>query len=215
MPKSNTAAAVEAISSFQRDDMNLRARRARAAADTRGASISAAKPKKSARVLPMGPTPERLAKGDIDVRSGMHRSVPPIERLRDGGKLDHDARTNQGMFEAASKLKRHFDGLGIGVQAQDLNRVIAGSAADDLTHEEAWVHNHDVFRTACKIMGWSETSPHRGAGRLVVAVVCYEMPVGDAALTHIGAGRAEVIKSQGMDRLREGLFALATFWRMC
>ena len=177
-------------------------------------SISAAKPKKPARVVPMGPTPERLAKGDVDCRSGAHRSIAPVERLRDQNKLDHDARTNQAMFEAACKLKRHFDGLGLGVRAQDLNRVVAGGAADDLTHEEAWVHNHDVFKTACKLMGWSDANPLRGAGRLVVAVVCYEQPVLEAALAHIGRGRTETVIAAGMDRLREGLFTLATFWRM-
>ena len=201
--------------------------------------IAASKTKKT-RAIPMAPTPERLAKGDMTVRGGVYRALPVHEQLRDQGalalpkddasakkvtesptnqlyaksKFDHDARTNEAMFQAAEKLRRHFDGCAIGVKAQDLNRIISSGASDDLTQEEAWVHHFDTFRTACKLMGWSEANPYRGAGRIVVAVVCYEMTVTEAAVAHIGAGRTEVVKGQGMDRLREGLFALATHWRM-
>ncbi len=61
-------------------------------------------------------------------------------------------------------------------------------------------------------MGWSEANLQRRAGRIVVAVVCFEQTVNDAALEHIGRGRLEVIKAQGMDRLREGLYLLAVHW---
>ena len=80
--------------------------------------------KASSRVV--GPTPERLAKGDItEPRSfdAPFRAVSPVERLRDKGgfeapkwtfdrlerlrdqnKLDHDAKVNQAMFMVAEKL---------------------------------------------------------------------------------------------------------------
>ena len=184
---------------------------------TARARISAAKPNKArrGRPIPMGPTPERLAKGDISpiTAAGFRRSIPGIEKLRDAGKLDRDAQTNEGMFQAAEKLRRHFDGSMVGVKAQDLNRIISSGSSDELTGEEAWVHNFDQFRRACKLMGWSETSPHRGAGRIVVAVVCYEMTVSEGAEIHIGGARKETILAAGMDRLREGLFAIAVHWR--
>ena len=212
----------------------------RASKQTTARSRIAASKSKKARALPMAPTPERLAKGDMTVRGGVFRALPVHEQLRDQGalafpkdegsagkvteppvnqlyaksKFDHDARTNEAMFQAAEKLRRHFEGCMIGVKAQDLNKIISSGGSNDLTQEEAWVHHFDTFRIACKLMGWSESNPHRGAGRIVVAVVCYEQTVTDAAMAHIGAGRTEVVKGQGMDRLREGLFALATHWRM-
>ena len=176
-------------------------------------------PTKTKRAAPklLGPTPERIAKGDIPVAAtagGFHRSVPPIERLRDQNKLDHDSQTNQAMFEAAEKLYRHFQGCMVGVKAQDLNRVIGGGGGDDLTQEESWVHHFDQFKTACKLMGWFEGNPHRGAGRIVVAVVCYEMTIRDAGAENLPAGRVEGQQITAMDRIREGLFGLAKHWRM-
>ena len=164
----------------------------------------------------MDPTPERLAKGDVVLNNPVakHVAVSTVERLAKQGKLDHDEPTAKAMTSAAEKLCRHFIGCGVGVKAQDLNRIVGGSA-EDLTQEENWVHHRDVFRTACKLMGWSDANPCRGAGRLVVAVVCYEETVGDAAIKHVGPGRAEAVKAAGMDRLREGLFALAMHWRFC
>ncbi len=186
-----------------------------AAQTTSRSRISAAKSKK-ARVVPMGPTPERLAKGDIALNNPLakHVAIPLVERLAKQGKLDHDEVTARAMMCAAEKLYRHFVGCGVGVKAQDLNRIVGGSA-EDLTQEENWVHHRDVFRTACKMMGWSDANPRRGAGRLVVEVVCYEQTIRDAALIHIGRGRLELVQAQGMDRLREGLFALAMHWRFC
>lgn len=179
------------------------------------AKRSSSKKSRKARAMPVGPTPERLAKGDVDIRVGQTRSVPPIERLRDQGKLSFDARENQALYEAALRLRRHFDGCLVGVQAQDLNRIIgAGRGDDDLMKEEAWVNNFDQFRTAVKLMGWSPDRPQRGAGRLVVAVICNDLPVVDAAKIHIGAGRTEAVMGAAMDRLREGLFALAIHWRL-
>lgn len=192
--------------------------------------ISAGKSGKKVRVQPLGPTPERLAKGDIDVRIGMHRSVPPVERLRDQGKLatplpmeeveklkrrgelSYDVRENQACYEAALKLRRHFEGCMKSVQAQDLNKIIGGHGGDDLTKEESWVHNRDQFVIAVKLMGWFENR-YRGAGRMVVAVVCEEITVLDAAEIHIGRGDTTALMGAAMDRLREGLFALAVHWR--
>ena len=188
-------------------------------AKTARARISAERPKPGkarARVKenPNAPTPERLAKGDVVLNNPLARHVasPLVERLAKQGKLDHDKVTARAMVAAAEKLYRHFVGCGVGVKAQDLNRIVGGSA-EDLSQEEGWVHHRDVFRTACKMMGWSDTNPHRGAGRLVVEVVCFEQTVHEAALKHIGSGRTEAIKAAGMDRLREGLFALAVHWR--
>ncbi len=188
----------------------------RAAAPTTSRSRIPATKSKRARAVPMGPTPERLAKGDVVLNNPLarHVAIPTIEHLARLGKLDHDEVTAKAMVCAAEKLYRHFVGCGVGVKAQDLNRIVGGSA-DDLSQEENWVHHRDVFRTACKMMGWSDANPHRGAGRLVVEVVCYEQTVRDAALVHIGRGRLELIQAQGMDRLREGLFALAVHWRFC
>ncbi len=220
MTKTSTATAVEAISSFQRDDMSLAARRARQIASTRttrGSSISAVKPKRSAKTELLGPTPERMAKGDIPDRTpgGFHRAIPLIERMRDRHQLaenPNDDYTNQKYLEAAEKLRRHFEGCMIGVKAQNLDEAVSHGPGD-LTGEEGWVHHYKEFKTACRLMGWSDVNPLRGAGRLVVAVVCYEVPVMEAALTHTGSGRAERVLERGMDRLREGLFALATHWR--
>ncbi|MDR3488767.1 MAG: hypothetical protein P4M05_28170 [Bradyrhizobium sp.] len=178
-------------------------------------SASGSKKGKRARAAPMGPTPERLAKGDISpiTAGGFRRSIPVVEKLRDGHKLDHDPRTNESMFQAAEKLRRHFEASLIGVKAQDLNRIVSCGGGDELCGEEAWVHNFDQFTKACKLMGWSQANPHRGAGRIVVSVVCYEMTISEAAGVHIAGGRKETILAAGMDRLREGLFALAIHWR--
>ena len=116
------------------------------------------------------------------------------------------------MFQAAEKLKRHFIGCGVGVKAQDLNKVVC-SGGDTLEGEEAWVHHRDQFRTACKLMGWFDHNPQRGAGRIVVAVVCEEATVLQAALIHIGSCDTTKLMAAAMDRLREGLFALAVHWR--
>lgn len=177
--------------------------------------IAAAKFKvKRVRAMPMGPTPERLAKGDIGAIGGVHRSIPTVERLRDQGKLDHDARINQALFEAAQKLQRHFASSLIGVRAQDLDRIVTAGASDDLTQEESWVYSFDQFRMACKLMGWFEANPHRGAGRLVVAIACGGQTVTDAAKAYLPPARKEVMIATAMDRLREGLFCLAVHWRM-
>ncbi len=81
--------------------------------------------------------PERLAKGDIVETAGLHVLIPPIQKLRDQGKLDHHRGTNEAMFQAAEKLQRHFIGCGVGVKAQDLNKVVCSSSGY-LEGEEAW-----------------------------------------------------------------------------
>ena len=188
--------------------------------------------KASSRIV--GPTPERLAKGDIaEPRSfdAPYRAVSAVERLRDKGgfeapkrtddrlerlrdqnKLDHDAKVNQAMFMAAEKLRRHYEGCAIGVKAQDLNRVTGGDSGD-LVGEEAWVEHYRRFTEARKIMGYTEAHPNRGAACIVVAVVCEDMTVSDAATKFLLPARAEAMKAAAMDRLRVGLFALAMHWR--
>ncbi len=180
---------------------------------TARARISARK-EKPTKLL--GPTPERAAKGDVTpyrTAGGFHRSISTVERLRDQGKLDHDARHNQAMFQAAERLRRHFDGCQIGVKAQDLNRITGGAASGDLTQEEAWVEHHRHFTIAKKLMGWTEAHPKRGSACIVIAVVCEEMTVSDAADTNLPQARTEAMKAAAMDRLREGLFMLAVHWR--
>ena len=167
----------------------------------------------------MGPTEERLAKGDVTLyrtAGGFHRSVSTVEQLRDQEKLCPENRGhNQAMFRAAERLRRHFLGaqqLGA-VKAQDLNRVTGRSSAEDLTQEEAWVEHFRQFTDARKLMGWSPAHPNRGAACIVVAVVCEDMTVTGAAEAYLLPARAEVMKAAAMDRLREGLFALAVHWR--
>lgn len=176
--------------------------------------ISASKPKPTRqRQCPLGPTPERLAKGDVDLRVGMHRAVPTIERLRDQGRLDHNARENQGLFEAGLRLQRHFQGMQLGVQAQDLGRV-RGGGNEDPERQELWVHHHDTFEIAKRLMGWDDHNEQRGCARVVIAIVCQEMTVGDAAAQVLGPMRKELAQAVGMDRLRQGLWALAVMWRL-
>ena len=181
------------------------------------ARISAAKSSKKARAQAMGPTPERLAKGDVATPrtvGGFHRSLSMTEQLRDKrhlqkptsrlsppaleqlhktGKLDYDAHTAEAMYQAGEKLQRHYEGMGGSVQAQDLNKIM-GSAGGDLSKEEAWVFHRDAFRTAIKLIGWSDTNPHRGAGRIVVAVVCEGMTIREAASAHLPAARVDAMQ---------------------
>ena len=213
------AAMVEAVNGFHAGGSLHATDLARSAPSTRRAPqpttararISAVKPRREA---PLGPPPARLAKGDVQHARGAHRSIDLIERLRNQHALDPQAATNDAMYRAAQKLQRHFMGCLVGVKAQDLNKVIA-TGGDGLDGEENWVFHFDAFRKACKLMGWSDANPKRGAGRIVVAVSCYEETVGDAAMRILGPGWSVAIKAAGMDRLREGLYALAVHWRLC
>ncbi len=220
MPKSN-ADTIEPVNNYFGGG-SRRASQLAQSVPARGAakSISAARPKRSAKVIPMGPTAERIAKGDLSPRTagGFHRAVPPVERLRDEGRLHKsDPFLNQAYFEAAEKLHRHFMGSLAGLKAADVSDAVLTGVPDanGLVGEEGWVHHFDTFRLACKLMGWPHGAPDRGAGRIVVAVVCYENTVEQAAMMFMGAGRTEVLKAVGMDRVREGLFALATHWKLC
>lgn len=196
------------ISSFQRDDMSLRSRKARSKSSER-------------RALPkrpdvLGPTPERLAKADAPVKmgAGLYRAPPTIERLRDRELLaPGDAHLNEMLFQAAEKLEGYAAGAGLGaaIRAQDLNRVV--STGGDHGGEHA-AHCLKEFRTACTLMGWFSAYPHRGAGRLTVAVVCDGMGVKEAAALYRPGGSDGARLGAGMDVLREGLFALAVHWRM-
>lgn len=172
--------------------------------------LESTKPKKG-RVCPLGPTAERLAKGDVVKTGGVHRSIPPVEKLRDQGKLDHDARTNLAMYFAAEKLKGIYIRSHLsGVQAQDLNKI---HGSGDTEHAEVVEHNRKLFAQAKALMGWFPEAPHQGNGRIVIAVVCEEMGVFDAAAQHIGSGKTTNVIAAGMDRLRQGLFCLAVHWK--
>ena len=165
------------------------------------------------------PTDERLAKEDKPRKmdAGHYRAPPPIERLRDQNKLDPTPHINQAMYEAAGKLYAVFylGGLG-GIAAQDVSRCVGGGdgGSSHFPRDERALHNRLQFREAVRVMGWFESFPHRGAGRLTVDVVCREMALRDAAKIHIPLGRTEVSLAAGMDRLREGLFALAAHWNL-
>lgn len=177
---------------------------------------------KPAYVPPAEPTAERKAKGDRPKKTqgGFYRAPPPIERLRDRNQLDKKPHVSCAMCEAATKLYTHFYEAGLhGIAAQDLTREMTGGGkgglpASQFPRTERAMHHRQTFREACRVMGWYETFPLRGAGRLVVDVVCYDRGVEDAARVHIGPGRLEIVRDNGMDRLREGLFALARHWRL-
>ena len=195
------------INSFQRDDMSIRARKARNKSSKRRALAN--------RPDVLGPTPERLAKVDAPVLlgSGTYRAPMPIERMRDRGQLDPTPHLNEAMFLAAEKLVTLFEGAGLAstVRAQDLTRVIGG-AGEGGDHHAA--HCLLEFRRACILMGWSVAHPHRGAGRITVAVVCEGQGLKEAAAVYRSRGRAEVQLAAGKEALCEGLFALALHWRL-
>lgn len=128
----------------------------------------------------MKPTDERLRKEDKPRKmdAGFYRAPAPIERLRDQRKLDPLAHVNEAMFQAAGKLYGHFylGGLG-GIAAQDVSRCVGGGdgGSSHFPRDERAMLNRQRFREAVKVMGWFEAHPHRGAGRLVVDVCCFEM----------------------------------------
>ena len=185
---------------------------------TARARIELAPTKKRAAPKPLGPTPERLAKGDIPhtaTAGGFHRSVPPVERLYKTKKLSETCvRENLALFEAAERLKAHFDRKSaFGVQAQDLTRV-RGSSGESLYAEESWVSHKKNYDEAMVLMGYWPNSPTRGSAKIVEAVVCLEMGVGDAGSAILPAGRTERVDAIAMEKLRQGLFNLAVFWGM-
>lgn len=227
--------AVEAISSFQRDDMSPRARRARQLADAvpqprrqqagkaTGADkgsfrqfLAARQPARQTPAAPQVPTEQRLVKEDKPrkTQAGFYRAPAPIERLRDRGSLDHMPHINEAMYQAANKLGAHFYEAGLGgIAAQDLSRDVRGSGdggACGFPKTERAMHHRQKFREACNIMGWFETHPYKGAGRLVVDVVCFEMSLTDASKVHLTPGGSnEARLGAGMERLRTGLFGEA------
>lgn len=182
--------------------------------------MTARKPEAAKRYVPPDvPTPERIAKGDQPYKAGAgyFRAPPPIERLRNRKQLDPEPQIAQAMVDASAKLLLHFTQAGLGgIKAQDISRCVGGGdgGSSNFPKTERAMHHRQAFREACSVMGWHSDFPLRGAGRLVVDVACYEMGVADAARIHIGSGRTEVVVASGMDRLREGLFALARHWGM-
>ena len=181
--------------------------------------MEAGKPKK-AKPVRLGPTPERAAKGDFLAPKAIdapYVCVAPIERLFRDGKLaptKDNVRENFALWQAAQRLKRHYDQKNaIGVRAQDLNRVTGRGSSEDLNRDEAWVEHNKHFEIARRLMGWTSAHPKRGSACIVIAVVCDEKTVTEAADEFMVPARAEVMKAAAMDRLREGLFTLALHWR--
>ena len=176
-----------------------------------------------AKVVPLKaqkPTKQRLEKADHPAKTsaGFYRAPAPIERLRDQRKLDEAVHINAAMYEAAQKLAGHFYDAGLtGIQAQDLSSCVGGGgdgAACGFPKSERAMHNRQKVREACKMMGWFEAHPYKGAGRLVVDVVCYEMTIADASRIHIPGCSTAAQVGAGMDRLRTGLFMLAVHWKL-
>ena len=172
-----------------------------------------------APALSMKPTAERMEKEDRPGRTkaGTYRAPPPIERLRDQGKLDPNPRVNLGMYEAAEKLYAHFYRGGLkGIKAQDLSRSVGsgdGGSSHFPTNDDAMFHRQK-FREATRIMGWHVDHPFRGSGRLVVDVICFEMPILEAGLIHTPKARTDTVSAKAMEKLCEGLFILAAHWRL-
>ncbi len=201
----------EPISSFQRDDMSIQARKAQKAHGKTS----------KRRAIPvrrdiLAPTPERLAKPDAPVRlgAGLYRAPPNMERLRDREQLaPGDPHLNEMLFQAAEKLEGYRAGAGLGaaIRAQDLNRIASTEGESGGEHA---AHCLKEFRTACTLMGWSVAHPLRGAGRLTVAVVCDGMGVKEAAAVYRPGGSDAARLAAGMEVLRTGLFAMAVHWRL-
>ena len=63
-------------------------------------------------------------------------------------------------------------------------------------------------------MGWYVDHPFRGSGRLVVDVVCFEMPILEAGVIHTPKARTDTVSAKAMEKLCEGLFILAAHWRL-
>lgn len=190
---------------------------ARQRAKTKPATTANARP--AAPSKPTTPTQERMAKTDNPRRttSGVYRAPAPIERLRDQGKLDPNPVVNSAMFEAAEKLYTHFYQGGLkGIAAQDLSRSAGGGdgGACQFPATERAMHHREKFREATRLMGWYIDAPYRGAARLVVDVVCFEVTVEDASRRHTLSARTDTIKANGMEKLCEGLFILAAHWRL-
>lgn len=172
-----------------------------------------------APAVSMKPTKQRLEKEDKPARtvSGTYRAPAPIERLRDQGKLDPNPRVNLGMFDAAEKLYEHFYRGGLkGIKAQDLSRSVGSGdgGACQFPSTDTDMFHRQKFREATRLMGWYVDAPYRGAGRLVVDVICFQMPVEEASRKHSLSARTDTIKANGMEKLCEGLFILACHWRL-
>jgi hypothetical protein len=215
-------------SCFHRDDMSRKARKARGIGERRKlppSSKAAARGTNTrpvaAAIPPLRPTFERRQKPDAPQAPNLSRShwrsPPPIERMRDRRQFSPDPAVNQAMFLAAEKLAGLFMAAGLrgGVRAQDMTRLLAGGGepAYGMPIDEAAAHCRQAFRKACALMGWHDAFPHRGAGRLTVMVVCYEMALTEAAAIYRPGGRTESRLGAGMEVLREGLFELALHWR--
>ena len=140
-----------------------------------------------------------------------------MERLFQQHQLSEkpdDTRENFALHQAAQRLKRHYDlKNAIGIKAQDFNRASGRGGDGDLMQEEVWLENNRHFEVARKMMGWTPAHPNRGPASIVIAVVCEEMTVTEAADLYLVGGRKERMLAAAMDRLRVGLFMLAVHWR--
>lgn len=158
---------------FARDDMSIASRKARR---ERARSSGKTKDRRQVpRAGNLGPTPERLAKGDV-VRgtSGQHlvqgamerlrdaRPVPPtkaqavLDRLHKRVALDSDPGMNDRMYEAGCKYESVVHAAGLtGVAAQNLLSC-GGGSGDPASAMPATEHVHrqrEMLRRAWAIMG--------------------------------------------------------------
>lgn len=172
------------------------------------------------------PTPERMAQRDAPVRgeTGVFRVKPLIDKLRDKVWLDPSIHVRQAMHSAGEALIDCYHRAGLtGLGAQDLSRVVGGSGdpAYMTPSSENVMSSRQDFRRACKAMGWYEDDSgvagfamYRGAGRITVALLCQEMGFEDAARTYMPGGSTEERTGAAKERLRSGLWALISLWRI-
>ena len=75
-----------------------------------------------------------------------------------------------------------------GIKAQDLSRGVIGSGdggSCSYPKTEEAMHHRQKFREACKVMGWYEAHPYKGAGRLVVETASGPRPVSAGDVVHL------------------------------
>lgn len=172
------------------------------------------------------PTPERLAMRDAPIRgdTGIFRVKPLIDKLRDKAWLDPSIHVRHAMHSAGEALIDCYHRAGLtGLGAQDLSRVVGGGGdpAYMTPSSEGIMSSRQEFRRACKAMGWYEDDSgaagfamYRGAGRITVALLCQEMSFEDAARTYMPGGSTEERAGAAKERLRAGLWALISLWRI-
>lgn len=172
------------------------------------------------------PTIDRLAKPDCPIKgdTGVFRVKPLIDKLRDKHWLDPSIHVRHAMHSAGEALIDCYHRAGLtGIGAQDLSRVVGGGGdpAYMTPSSETAAASRTEFRRACRAMGWYEDdggqagfAMYRGAGRITVALLCHEMAFEDAARLYMPGGSTEERTGAAKERLRAGLWALISLWRI-